>query len=824
MTMFSITFAIIKLVFFLFSYSHISNAIDTITQLHPLADDGSTLVSMDGTFELGFFSLGLSPNRYVGIWYKNIPVRTVVWVANRDTPIQSNSSKLSINKDGNLVLLSHNNTIVWSTKTSTKTLSPIVQLLGTGNLVLRDESDSNPMNYLWQSFDHPSDTLLPGMKLGWNLKSGFSTRVSAWKNWDDPSTGDFTWRVELEGYPQMMMWKGTAEYYRGGPWNGLGFSSAPELEMDPPYVVNFVSNNDEVYYTYNLKNKSSISRVVMNQTVYARQRYIWIEEAQSWRLYTSVPREQCDYYKHCGSYGKCDMDEFPTCKCLLGFRPKSPQEWDTMDWSKGCVQSQSWKCREKNKDGFLKFSSLKLPDTKRTWVNASMRLEECKAKCWGNCACKAYANLDIRGGGSGCVIWFGDLLDLKYVPDVGQDLYVRLAITEIANHDQKDEFRERKAVITSTIPLIIMIIFLTISYFHWRSRRKIRECTSTKEKNDDGQEDLELPSFGFALIARATDNFSNDKKLGEGGFGPVYRGMLPNGQEIAVKRLSQRSCQGLKELKNEVIFCGKLQHRNVVKVLGCCIHGEERLLIYEFMPKRSLDSFLFDSSKGKFLNWSRRFQIISGIARGILYLHQDSRLRIIHRDLKSSNILLDNELNPKISDFGLAQICGDGEIEGNTSRIVGTHGYMAPEYAIHGLFSTKSDVFSFGILLLEIVSGKKNQGILYPYRDFSLIGHAWRLWREGIPMEFIDDCLKESCTESEAIRCIHIGLLCVQHYPYDRPDITSVVMMLSNNENALPCPKEPGFLLEKFSTERVSSFGPQSSSINETSISMLEPR
>ncbi|KAI7743528.1 hypothetical protein M8C21_020970, partial [Ambrosia artemisiifolia] len=248
---------------------------------------------------------------------------------------------------------------------------------------------------------------------------------------------------------------------------------------------------------------------------------------------------------------------------------------------------------------------------------------------------------------------------------------------------------------------------------------------------------MEQPLFSFSSIAYATANFSLDNKLGEGGFGAVYKGMLEDGQEIAVKRLSKNSSQGINEFKNEVICISKLQHRNLVKLLGCCIHGDEKLLIYEYMPNKSLDSnFLLqklkltkqtccpDKDQSMPLDWTKRVSIIKGIARGLVYLHHDSRLRIIHRDLKASNILLDQDMNPKISDFGLARSFGGNETQANTERVVGTYGYMSPEYALDGLFSIKSDVYSFGILLLEILSGKRNRGFIDPENENNLIEHS----------------------------------------------------------------------------------------------------
>ncbi|XP_057728528.1 G-type lectin S-receptor-like serine/threonine-protein kinase SD1-1 isoform X3 [Arachis stenosperma] len=247
---------------------------------------------------------------------------------------------------------------------------------------------------------------------------------------------------------------------------------------------------------------------------------------------------------------------------------------------------------------------------------------------------------------------------------------------------------------------------------------------------NDYEEDLQLSLFDMSTISSATNNFSTDNILGKGGFGSVYKGVLKDGKEIAVKRLLQNSSQGIQEFKNEVMHIAKLQHRNLVKLLGCCVYAEERLLVYEFMLNKSLDYFIFDEKKSMLLDWTMRFDIINGIARGLLYLHQDSRHRIVHRDLKAANVLLDGEMNPKISDFGLARSFGGNETKANTRHVVGTYGYLSPEYIIDGVYSTKSDVFSFGVLVLEIVSGNRNRGFTHQDHNFNLLGHAWKLFME----------------------------------------------------------------------------------------------
>ncbi|XP_058758282.1 G-type lectin S-receptor-like serine/threonine-protein kinase At4g27290 [Vicia villosa] len=813
-------FMLIIIINLFFVLSQISFATDTITQSTPFLD-GSTLVSKDGTFEMGFF--GNSSNRYIGIWYKNIPVRRVVWVANRDNPTNDSSSKLIINHDGNLLLLNHNESFVWSINTTRKTSGPVVlQLLDTGNLVLKYEnsnsySESNlGENFLWQSFDYPCDTVLPGMKYGWNKKTGLEKGLVAWRTANDPSSGDLSLYMMHTNNPESILRKGSTKYYRTGPWTwNAQTSGVIGLKTNPVYNFEFMDNEDEVYYRFTLKNKSVISIIDINQTLSSRQRLLWVPELKTWSVYQSLPLDACDVYNFCGANGRCIIDDSPMCRCLDGFEPKSYPRWNAMEWTQGCVRSGNWSCGVKNRDGFRKYSGMKFPDTTNSWIDLNMTLDHCKIKCLQNCSCTAYTYLDLTREVSGCSLWFSDLLDLRLSQGSGQDLYVR---TDASSDNDAKHGQKKKVILefSTTIPIALLML-LAISYIY------ITKAKSKGKNLQVGHEDFELPLFDVATMLKATNNFSLDNKLREGGFGPVYKGTLIDGQIIAVKRLSGNLDQGLIEFKNEVILCAKLQHRNLVKVLGCCLDGEEKILLYEYMPKKSLDFFIFDPIQSKLIDWSMRFNILNGIARGLQYLHQDSRLRIIHRDLKASNILLDNEMNPKISDFGLAKMFGGDQIEGKTRRIVGTYGYMAPEYIIHGLFSIKSDVFSFGVLLLEVISGKKNRSLTYHEHDQNLLWHAWRLWREGIPHELIDNCLKDTYVQHEALRCIQIGLLCVQHVPDYRPSMPHVIMMLGS-ESTLPQPKEPGFLIEMIAIEEQSLSERQASSVNEVTLSILSSR
>ncbi|CAA3023230.1 G-type lectin S-receptor-like serine/threonine-protein kinase B120 [Olea europaea var. sylvestris] len=325
----------------------------------------------------------------------------------------------------------------------------------------------------------------------------------------------------------------------------------------------------------------------------------------------------------------------------------------------------------------------------------------------------------------------------------------------------------------------------------WSCLRRRLRATNGEDAVDDGAEESSDLFFSLQTLQIATNFFSDLNRLGHGGFGPVYKGLMPNGQEVAVKKLSLNSRQGLKEFTNEVKLLLRIQHRNLVTLLGCCVEGPEKMLVYEYLPNRSLDYFLFDKEKSRLLDWKKRYQIVSGIARGLLYLHEEAPERIIHRDIKASNILLDEQLIPKISDFGLARLFPGDDTHLNTFRISGTHGYMAPEYAIRGYLSVKTDVFSFGILVLEIVSGRKNHDGFLDAQKADLLNYTWTLFEAGKSEELVKGSLDKYNPEEAAI-CIQLGLLCCQASIADRPDMNSVNLMLSSDSFTLPRPGKPG--------------------------------
>ncbi|KAH0902450.1 hypothetical protein HID58_041953 [Brassica napus] len=704
----------------------VTEATDIITANQTLKD-GDTIVSKGGSFELGFFSPGGSRNRYLGIWYKKVSLQTVVWVANRDSPLYDLSGTLKVSENGSLRLFSGRDYIIWSSSSLEKPVvrNPIVQILDTGNLVVRNSGYDQ--DYIWQSLDYPGDTFLPGMKYGIDFSTGINRFLTSWISPDNPSTGNYTNKMDPSGVPQFFLKKNSVDVFRAGPWNGLRFTGMPHLKPNPIYRYEFVFTEEEVYYTYKLENPSVITRMQLNPNG-ALQRYTWVDSLQSWNFYLSAQMDSCDQYMLCGSYGSCNINESPACRCLKGFVPKSPEAYYAGDWSGGCVREVKMGCG-KGEEDFLKISKLKLPDTRGSWYDMRMDLSECKRVCLRNCSCSAYSPFDIRDRGSGCILWFGDLIDIREYNENGQDLYVRLATSEIAkykNYGVKGKMRIMLIIVFSTV-LLLICLCICLTFCNMRKRKKLATIETSHGDLDrvssrkQEEEDAELPFLDLEAIAEATSGFSDENKLGQGGFGPVYKGTLSCGQEIAVKRLSRTSRQGIEEFKNEIKLIAKLQHRNLVKILGYCVEEDERMLIYD--------------------------------------------------------------------------------------------GYMSPEYQIDGFFSLKSDVFSFGVLVLEIVSGRRNRGFCNQEHKLNLLGHL------------IDEALKESCTDvSEVLRAIHIGLLCVQQDPQDRPTMSVVVLMLSSDMLLLD-PKEPGFYNERnLLYSDTTSINLEIPSKNFQTMSVIDPR
>ncbi|CAI0467943.1 unnamed protein product, partial [Linum tenue] len=780
---------------------------DAISFNESLAD-GQVLISNGERYTLGFFSPGSSSNRYLGIWYTKVSVQTVVWVANRDDPINDTSGSLLLDPRGDIVLRRRgrwHSARVWSANVTAGENST-AKLLDDGNFVLI-RSDGNK-TIAWQSFDHLTDTIFPNMRFGMDRRTGPNRRhsIRSWKSPDDPASGDWSFDWDPNGVPQMMLHNDRrTKRWRYVPRNR---DTIRDAIITSNFYSTYLSNNNQSVFTWGILNPAMVSKMSVDSLGHL---YLgkWQDQDNRWIEFNSAPKEPCDYYGRCGPNGNCDPYTEPVllCLCLSGFEPRFRDQWFTKDGSGGCVRSRNATCT--SGEGFVKLENMKIPDTGAGRLNVGMDLKACAQECLGNCSCTAYASSNLTSGSPGCVTMYGDLMDTRVLNDGGQDLYVRVDAIELAEYMRRTKGHKGKKEVLVIVVMSLcaaIIAGISIAYCVLNCKRKGTKGVTNhislgikydvqKENDLDEESDSFVPVFDVNDIFVATNNFSLDNKLGQGGFGSVYKGLLPNGQEVAVKRLSQTSRQGIQEFKNEVRLVSKLQHKNLARLFGCCIHGEEKMLVYEYLRNKSLDFFIFDKIKGLLLDWKTRFDIVIGIAWGLLYLHRDSRLKIIHRDLKPSNVLLDATMNPKISDFGMARLFGEDQTEANTNIVVGTYGYMSPEYAMRGLYSMKSDVFSFGVLTLEIVSGMRSNHCYEENPSLSLIGHVWDLWRAGRAMDIVDSSIVQgSYSTDQVMRCIQIGLLCVQESSEDRPTMSTVVFLL-NNATTLPSPRKPAFIL-----------------------------
>ncbi|KAK7317481.1 hypothetical protein RJT34_01755 [Clitoria ternatea] len=692
-----------------------------------------------------------------------------VWVANRDQPIYDDGSAvLSLDNSGVLKIESEQSEepiVLYSSPQPYN--NTVATLLDSGNFVLQQlhpNGDTGEM--LWQSFDYPSDTLFPEMKLGVAHKTGQNWSLVSWLSDSIPTSGAFGLEWE-PGEGELIIRRRGRVCWKSGRFMNNRFLEIPE-EVQNIYKFNIVSNGDEEYLTFTTPNEE------LTDT-----EWTLLETGQlvNRKGYDIARADMC--YGHNTDGGCQKWEEIPSCR------------------DPGDVFV--------TKEGYPNYSY----DNITYLSNASYGISDCKARCWKDCSC--YGFKEYHDNGTGCVFFLLNSTQGINIASGGDSLYVLVRNnTTYQTHAGYSKKWKWKTIAMATALLIICTFFLCLALNIRKHKLKEKgrktileskvidlEASNVSSNVNDLEDDLhkrhDLAVFSYASILMATNDFSSENKLGQGGFGLVYKGTLPTGVEVAVKRLSRTSGQGAIEFKNELALISELQHTNLVQLLGHCIHKQERMLVYEYMPNKSLDFFLFDSTQSKLLDWSKRFRIIEGVAQGLLYLHKYSRVKVIHRDLKASNILLDNNMSPKICDFGIARMFAH-ESEVNTNKIVGTIGYMSPEYLMDGVFSTKSDVYSFGVLLLEVVSGKRNRSSFTDERPLNLVGHAWELWKQGEVLQLMDPTLIESFAKDEVLKCIHVGLLCVEENAEDRPTMSNITSMLTNkNSVTFSDPKRPAY-------------------------------
>ncbi|AET02777.2 putative protein kinase RLK-Pelle-DLSV family [Medicago truncatula] len=725
----------------------------------------------------------------------------VVWMYDRNQPIAIDSAVLSLDYSGVLKIEFQNRNvpiiIYYSPQPTNDT---VATMLDTGNFVLQQLHPNGTKSILWQSFDSPVDTLLPTMKLGVNRKTGHNWSLVSRLAHSLPTPGELSLEWEpKEG--ELNIRKSGKVHWKSGKLKSNGMFENIPAKVQRIYQYIIVSNKDEDSFAFEVKDGKFIRWFISPKGRL-------ISDAGS-----TSNADMCYGYK---SDEGCQVANADMC---YGYNSDGGcQKWEEIP-----------NCREPG-EVFRKMVGRPNKDNATTDEPAN-GYDDCKMRCWRNCNC--YGFEELYSNFTGCIYYsWNSTQDVDL--DKKNNFYALVKPTKSPPNSHVNAGKRRiwigAAIATALLILCPLILFLAKKKQKYalqgkKSKRKEGKMKDLAESYDikDLENDFkghDIKVFNFTSILEATMDFSSENKLGQGGYGPVYKGILATGQEVAVKRLSKTSGQGIVEFRNELALICELQHTNLVQLLGCCIHEEERILIYEYMPNKSLDFYLFDCTRKKLLDWKKRLNIIEGISQGLLYLHKYSRLKIIHRDLKASNILLDENLNPKISDFGMARMFTQQESIVNTNRIVGTYGYMSPEYAMEGICSTKSDVYSFGVLLLEIICGRKNNSFHDVDRPLNLIGHAWELWNDGEYLQLLDPSLCDTFVPDEVQRCIHVGLLCVQQYANDRPTMSDVISMLTNKYKLTTLPRRPAFYIRREIYDgETTSKGPDTDTYSTTAIS-----
>ncbi|KAJ0666914.1 putative protein kinase RLK-Pelle-SD-2b family [Helianthus annuus] len=718
----------------------LTSGADTISA-HQSLTGNQTIISKGGNFELGFFRAGNSSNYYIGIWYKQVSSDppTIVWVANRETPISDRFiSELKI-VSGNLILLNESKLPIWSTNITTSGLNYVTAvLLDDGNLVLRD--GSKPDEPIWQSFDHPAHTWLPGAKLAYDNRTKKSQRITSWRSNEDPGVGLFSMELVPSTKEYVSKWNGSQQYWTSGPWNGQIFSFIPEMRLnniDYIYDFSFFSNENESYFTYSVYNSSIIPGFAIDVSGQVQQL------TKQLNLFWVQPRRRCE-----------------------------------SDFSSGCVRKTDLECEDnKESSGFLMVEVASFPPN---YVSVAVGdVGECRTNCLNNCRCNAYSFSDNE-----CSVWEVELLNLSEDNVNGKTIYIKVASKDLPPwFHEKNKLGEVVGSIAGVV-FVLGLIMLIIYRKKWLWVGKTRM---------DGS----LVAFVYRDLQIATKNFS--KKLGGGGFGSVFKGVLRDSSVVAVKKLESVS-QGGKQFRSEVSTIGTIQHVNLVRLRGFCGEGKRKLLVYDYMPNGSLDFHLFRRKQDNVLNWKTRYQIAIGTARGLVYLHEKCRDCIIHCEIKPENILLDADFCPKVADFGLAKLVGR-DFSSVLTTMRGTRGYLAPEWLSGVPVTAKADVFSYGMLLFELVCGKRNSEQSHEGGDI---------------LSLLDSRLNREASVEEVTKVFKVAYWCIQDEEKSRPSMSQVEHILEGvvNVNMPPIPQSVKIFVD--STVNVPFFNVTSSIFNES--------
>ncbi|KAJ6976864.1 hypothetical protein NC653_028897 [Populus alba x Populus x berolinensis] len=783
-------------------------------------DQNEAWVSDNGTFAFGFASAANARDKFqVAIWFVDLPGdRTVVWSANRNSLVTKNAF-LELDTTGNLILIDGDRT-VWMSNTSDAGVTS-ASMEETGNFILH----SNSNHSAWQSFEHPSDTLLPNQPLTVSLEltsvpkspsqGGYyslkmlqqPTSLSLALTYNLPETYD----AAPEAYANYSYWPGPDISNVTGDvvavLDGAGSFGIVYGESSNGAV--YVYKNDGDYNGLGLASSQSSTRLsvlrrLILETNGNLRLYRWdndVNGSRQWVPEWAAVSNPCEIAGICGN-GVCNLDRSKTiasCSCLPGTSKAGGDNF--------CSDNSSsiGRCDSRNANQTSEFKIAAVQQTNYYFSDFSVianysdipTVSRCGDACLSACECVASVyGLDDENP----YCWILRSLDFGGYEDPGSTLFVKVraneSMTPGANKSGSDngDTKGKVLVVPIVLSMTFLVVLLCLLLYH-----NVHKKRSLKRAMESSPILHGAPiHFTYRDLLVRTCNFS--QLLGTGGFGSVYKGSLGDGTLVAVKKLDKVLPHGEKEFITEVNTIGSMHHMNLVRLCGYCSEGSHRLLVYEFLKNGSLDKWIFPSYsfRDRLLDWSTRFDIAIATAQGIAYFHEQCRNRIIHCDIKPENILLDENFCPKVSDFGLAKFMGR-EHSHVVTMVRGTRGYLAPEWISNRPITVKADVYSFGMLLLEIVGGRRNLDMSFDAEDFFYPGWAFKAMTNDTPLRAADRRLEGSVKEEELMRALKVAFWCIQDEVFMRPSMGEVVKMLegSMDINTPPMPQTVLELIEE---------------------------
>ncbi|KAL3360980.1 hypothetical protein AABB24_014083 [Solanum stoloniferum] len=719
------------------------------SQMTWIDNDGLILVSNSSKFAFGF-----NPTNDVTLFLVvviHVSSSTIVWSANRDSPVRNNDNFV-FDDTGNANLQSGKSTI-WSTNTADKGVSAM-ELKDSGNLILVGRDGS----VIWESFTHPVDTLLSGQNFTQGMKL-----VST------PNNNNLSYSLEFKSGDMVL----SASFQPPQPYWAMGKDDRRTINQVGGGVTSAILDGN-AWKIYGEK------RVLLWQFIFPDDKYpnatrlavlgedgsitfSILQDESKLDSGTRIPQDECSRPDSCDPYFICYSGNKCQCPSALP----------------SCKPETASFC---NKDVELVDAGDSLGYFALGFVSPSSKtdLNGCKASCVGNCSCAAM----FFDSTSGNCFMFDQIGSLQgSVNGAGFKSYIKVSASQ-GNGDSgggggggggKGRLPIVFGIVISSAIVILGLIYGGIRYQR-RKNNKMPDSAKGSSEEDNFLEGLSgMPiRFSYKELQNATNNFSI--KLGQGGFGSVYQGVLPDGARLAVKKLEGIG-QGKKEFRAEVSIIGSIHHLHLVRLRGFCAEGTHRLLAYEYMGNGSLEKWLFKKNKEFLLDWDTRFNIALGTAKGLAYLHEDCDVKIVHCDIKPENVLLDDHFLAKVSDFGLAKLMTREQSHVFTT-MRGTRGYLAPEWITNYAISEKSDVFSYGMVLLEIIGGRKNYDPSQSSEKSHFPSYAFRMMEEGKLEDLIDRNLKVEEEDERVSIAIKVALWCIQDDMSLRPSMAKVVQML----------------------------------------------